>query len=164
MRNWRYAVVIAGVLSVHGVAGAQGTRGLSDSDRAQIQQLSARYAQTLAACAAADYAGLFAPDGYFESGFRGKVQGTDKLIELVRSERHCTGAGSRPASPAPTAEITPSATGATGVVKLPNDGGAYEDVYVKTADGWKFKARSYWTSKELAARAGQQTSSGGGAR
>jgi hypothetical protein len=140
------------LLALPGAAGAQQTGTLTAADRADIQQLSARYAETLAACAASDYAGLFAADGYFASGFRGRVQGADKLVELVRSERHCTGAGSRPVGAVPTAEVKPAAKGAVGHVPLPNDGGAYEDVYVKTAHGWRFQSRTYFTTKELAAR------------
>lgn len=153
MTNRRWVFVLVAALSTT-MAQAQSGKPmtLTDADRAQIQQLSTRYAETLSACAAADYAALFAPDGYFESGFRGRIQGSDKLIELVKSERHCTTAGSRPVSPVPAAQITPTAQGATGRIVLANDGGAYEDVYVKTAGGWRFKSRSYFTSKELAAR------------
>jgi hypothetical protein len=28
----------------------------------------------------------------------------------------------------------------------------YEDVYVKSAAGWRFQSRSYWTAEELAKR------------
>lgn len=148
-RRWALAVML---LAVPATAPAQQAATLSAADRADIQRLSARYAETLAACAAADYAALFAPDGYFGSGFRGRVQGADKLVELVRSERHCTGAGSRPVGAVPTAEVKASASGAVGYVPLPNDGGAYEDVYVKTPQGWRFQSRTYFTAKELAAR------------
>jgi hypothetical protein len=151
----RYCAVAVALTCLIG-ARAQAQSGnapvLTESDRAQIQQLSARYAQTLSACAAADYAALFAPGGYFESGFRGRVEGTEKLIELVRSERHCTGAGSRPVSPVPATEIAAAAQGVTGRIKLANDAGVYEDVYVKTTDGWRFKSRAVLTAKELAAR------------
>ena len=150
-RRWALAVILLAAPAV-GAAGQGGT--LSVADRADIQHLSARYAETLAACAAADYAALFAADGFFASGFRGRVQGTDKLVELVRSERHCTGAGSRPVGTVPTADVKPAVNGAgaVGHVPLPNDGGAYEDVYVKTRKGWRFQSRTYFTAKELAAR------------
>ena len=52
----------------------------------------------------------------------------------------------------------PSAQGATGKVYLPgrdpnSSGGHYEDTYVKTPDGWKFKSRKYLSAKEEAAAA-----------
>ncbi|HVZ20079.1 MAG TPA: nuclear transport factor 2 family protein [Vicinamibacterales bacterium] len=37
--------------------------------------------------------------------------------------------------------VTPE--GATGKAVLRNDGGRYDDVYVRTADGWRFKSRTY---------------------
>jgi hypothetical protein len=38
-------------------------------------------------------------------------------------------------------------------VTLPNNGGAYEDTYAKTAGGWRFLNRSYYTPAEVTARA-----------
>jgi hypothetical protein len=38
-------------------------------------------------------------------------------------------------------------------VTLPNNGGVYEDVYAKTAGGWRFLNRSYYTPGELKIRA-----------
>ena len=86
------AAVSAGSLA------AQGT--LTPQDRAEIQDLSAKYARMLGSCAAEEYADLFAPDtGYFASNIRGEVLGRERLIALVRSERHCIGAPSRPPTP-----------------------------------------------------------------
>src|SRR5687768_2761553 len=96
------AVVSAGSLA------AQGT--LTPHDRTEIQDLSAKYARMLGSCAAEEYADLFAPDtGYFASNIRGEVVGRERLMALVRSERHCT-------APAPqasgSANSTPANAGA----------------------------------------------------
>jgi hypothetical protein len=39
--------------------------------------------------------------------------------------------------------VTATAEGATGRAFLKNDGGHYEDVYVRSANGWRFKSRTY---------------------
>jgi hypothetical protein len=133
---------------------------LTDKDREEIQSLSARYAQTLGSCQAEQYASLFTPDGIFYSGFRGNIQGTGALTALVDSEPQCKPGAQRPARPggagAPALQfstITPKAGGAAATVTLPNNGGAYEDVYARTSAGWRFQNRSYYMPKEVAARA-----------
>jgi SnoaL-like domain len=132
---------------------AQGT--LTPQDRAEIQDLSAKYARMLGSCAAEEYADLFAPDtGYFASNIRGEVVGRERLIALVRSERHCIGApSSANAAPraVPTAVIEMSSTGPVGRADLGDKVGRYDDEYVKTAKGWRFKSRTVMTAQELAA-------------
>jgi hypothetical protein len=39
--------------------------------------------------------------------------------------------------------ITATPEGVTGRAFLRNDGGHYDDAYVKTANGWRFKSRVY---------------------
>ena len=132
---------------------AQPAPSLSAEDRAAIQQLSVRYAELLGACKAAEYAALFAsPDGYFFSTFRGRVEGREPLIELVDSERHCINKTPRAMGAPPTVAIEPAPGGARGTAMLGATVGAYEDVYVKTPDGWRFRSRSVFTPQELAAR------------
>jgi len=137
---------------------AQGS--LTAQDRAEIQGLSAKYARALGACAAEEYADLFAPDaGYFASNIRGEVVGRERLMALVRSERHCTApaapaaSGAAPAAPRPvptvTIEMTPN--GPIGRAELGEKVGRYDDEYVKTPAGWKFKSRTVMTAQELAA-------------
>lgn len=134
---------------------AQSGEELSAADRAEIQQLSERYLRALNACAAEEYAALFAPDGYFESTFRGRVQGREKLIELVRSERHCKpGAPARAAGSAPTMTIRPAPDGAVGTATLGNKAGSVEEHYVRTPQGWRFKSRTVFTAEELASGTG----------
>ena len=82
--------------------------------------------------------------------------GRERLVALVRSERHCTGPNAATANAprpgnAPTAVIEPSPTGATGIADLGN-AGRYEDEYVKTAQGWRFKARTVVSAQEQAAK------------
>jgi pimeloyl-ACP methyl ester carboxylesterase len=135
---------------------------LTEKDRAEIQELVARYARALGTCAAKDYAALFTPDGVFVTddfrgathrklyGKSGRLVGRARLMELVETEEFCLSpkgsAPGRPANgsanrPVPTVAIEPSPEGARGRASLGN-GGHYEDVYVKTAEGWRFKSRT----------------------
>ena len=128
---------------------------LTVQDRTEIQELVTRYARALGSCAAEEYADLFAPGGYFWSSIRGEVATRDRLIALVQSERQCNLTAPNPnaarATNGPTVTIEPSPEGATGMAALGN-AGHYEDVYVKTAKGWRFKARSVLTPQEEAAK------------
>ena len=124
---------------------------LTQADRDEIQQLSAKYLRALNACAAEEYAALFAPGSYFESTFRGRIEGREKLIELVKSERHCQpGAAPRQGGNAAPVTIEATADGARGEANLGANVGAYVDTYVKTAQGWRFKSRSVLTPQEVA--------------
>ena len=130
---------------------------LTDSDRTEIQGLVTRYARALASCSAEEFADLFAPvTGSFASGFRGELVGRDKLVALVQSEPHCTTATpGRPAGNAPTTAIDSTVDGVKGRADLGN-AGHYEDVYVKTANGWKFKSREVITKQEETAGFGSK--------
>jgi hypothetical protein len=138
--------------------GAQ--QALTEKDRAEIQELTVKYAKALGSCAAEDYADVFVPEtGYFASNIRGEVVGRERLIALVRSERHCIGtaapanAGGRGAAtprPAPTVAIEVTSKGVTGRADL-GAAGYYDDEYVKTPKGWRIKARTVITGQEKAA-------------
>lgn len=155
----RSAVLAAVLLSATVAVSAQGS--LTARDRADMQELTARYARALGACAAEEYADLFAPDtGSFASNIRGEVVGRDRLMALVRSERHCTNpappsgnAGAAPAAPrpVPTVAIEMTSTGPIGRADLGAKVGQYDDEYVKTSKGWRFKSRTVMTAQELAA-------------
>jgi hypothetical protein len=148
---------ILAVLAAAAPASAQGN--LTPQDRVEIQDLSARYARLLGSCAAEEYADLFAPEtGYFASNIRGEVVGRERLIALVRSERHCTNpatsaANAAPAAPrpVPTVSIEITSTGPIGRADLGAKVGQYDDEYVKTSKGWRFKSRTVMTAQELAA-------------
>lgn len=116
---------------------------LTDKDRAEIQGLSAAYARAIGTCQAEEYANLFeSPDGFYESLNRGRVRGKASITAMVKSERQCTqpNAGRSPRA-VPTAIIDVSPQGVvTG--RVPLDSGHYEDVYVKTSSGWRFRSRN----------------------
>ena len=161
--SWRQVLMAALLLAagisplVSGQAQPNGTTPLplTADDRAEIRQLVASYAHALGTCAADDYAALFTPDGRFSTtefrvpkhrelyGASATLQGHAQLRELVQTEEHCM----KDASPAnrsprslPDLEIKPSPEGATGKAHFAKDGW-YEDVYVRTAEGWRFKSR-----------------------
>jgi len=124
---------------------------LAPEDKDAIQKLSASYATALAACHAEELADLFVPEtGSFASGFRGRMVGREKLILLVESERHCTGAqAARPSGNAPTIAIEATPFGARGVAKLGM--AEYQDEYTKTQMGWRFASRTVITAAEKTA-------------
>jgi hypothetical protein len=160
------AAFIAVVLAVSAGVGAQSLPAtpvqLTALDYFEIQQLVARYARAIDTCSnnGYDYAELFTPDGAFIPSFNGQqgpaFQGRERLAEI-------SGGGSRGCKDVPWIEqgvrhiytnhvITPTADGATGVVDMlmiglggdPNKieyDGYYEDTYVRTAQGWRFKQR-----------------------
>jgi SnoaL-like domain len=140
-------------------------------DYQEIIQLTNRYAYGIDTCSnnGYDYADVFTPDGVFidrnsDEGFRqgGRVlaRGRDKLAELV-------GGGSRGCKTKlvwtdwshimTNQVITPTPEGATGRIYLLQLGvngpgsierhGGYEDVYVKTAAGWRIKSRTHVRNK-----------------
>jgi hypothetical protein len=153
-------------LSVPACADAQSPAAapgqLTALDYLEIQQLVARYARAIDTCSnnGYDYADLFTPDGAFIPSFDGQrggaFQGRERLAEI-------SGGGSRGCKDVPWIEqgvrhiytnhvITPTAEGASGVVDMlmiglggdPNKieyDGYYEDTYVRTPEGWRFKQR-----------------------
>jgi len=156
-----FGVVVA-VLLVAATANAQ--QALTEKDRAEIQELTTKYAKALGSCAAEDYADVFVPDtGYFASNIRGEVVGRERLMALVQSERHCIpsaapapgaanagGRGQGAPRPAPTVAIESTAKGVTGRAEL-GAAGYYFDEYAKTPKGWRIKARTVITGQEQAA-------------
>lgn len=137
---------------------------LTALDYFQIQQLVAKYARAIDTCSnnGYDYADLFASNGYFAPSINGKIgskwQGRERLAEV-------SGGGAKRCRNVPWIDqgihhlyvnhiITPNAEGATGTVDMlmiglegdPNKieyDGYYEDVYVRTSAGWRFKSRTH---------------------
>lgn len=135
---------------------------LTALDYIEIEQLVAKYARAIDTCSnnGYDYADLFTPDGAFIPSFNGKpgqpLQGRDRLAQI-------SGGGSNNCKNVGWIEqgvrhiytnhiITPTPEGATGYVDMimiglggdPNKieyDGHYEDTYVKTPQGWRFKQR-----------------------
>src|SRR5688572_4464912 len=140
-------LLVLGLLPARAGAAPQGEAPLTTKDRAEIQELVARYARALGDCAAEAFADLFVPGtGYFASNIRGEVSGRDRLIALVRSERHCVPAvapanANAPAPPprantVPTVVVDMTAAGVTGRADLGN-AGSYVDEYARTPAGWR---------------------------
>jgi hypothetical protein len=156
----------AGLVAL-GLATAAGTQAqapaeLTALDYIQIEQLIARYARAIDTCSnnGYDYADLFTADGVFIPSFNGQrlspIQGRERLAEV-------SGGGSNGCKNVGWIEqgvrhiytnhvITPTAEGASGVVDMlmiglggdPNKieyDGYYEDRYVRTPQGWRFKER-----------------------
>ena len=143
---------------------AQVNETLTEKDRAEIQSLLAAYAPALLGCKAEAWADLFAtPGGYFASGPRGEVRERRALAELVMSYDRCyappaaagVGGGARGNNaPRPAPVIEPAPEGAK--ARIDNGAGYYDDVYVKTPKGWKFKARTVISDQEIAAHLTKQ--------
>ena len=138
---------------------------LSAMDYIEIQQLVAKYARYIDSCSnnGYDYADLFTADGAFVPVINGKptagIQGRERLAEV-------SGGGSRGCKNVgwiqqgvrhlyPNHVIEATADGAKGTVDMlmiglggdPNKiqyDGHYEDVYVKTPQGWRFKQRTHY--------------------
>jgi SnoaL-like domain len=161
MLKWQtLAAASLGVGLTLAAVGAQQLRSskvqaLSVQDYFEIQQLVNRYSYALDTGAdnGYAYADLFAPDGTF-----GRLSGRDQLAASARP-----GGGHYARGPkfvfhyTSNHVIEPSPEGATGKVyvveidagergkrtAIIEDGGHYEDVYVKTPQGWRFKSRTF---------------------
>lgn len=155
-------ITAAAAASAAGPAQAADEEGLTALDYIEIQQLVARYARAIDTCSnnGYDYADLFTPDGAFIPSFNGQRgtpwQGRERLAAA-------SGGGVNGCKNVPWIEqgvrhiytnhvITPTPEGAKGVVDMlmiglggdPNKieyDGYYEDVYVRTPSGWRFKER-----------------------
>ncbi len=142
---------------------------LTALDYIEIGQLVARYARAIDTCSnnGYDYADLFTADGFFAPAWKGVVgtrfQGRERLAEA-------SGGGPQNCKNVPWIRegvlhiyvnhiITPTADGATGTVDMlmiglggdPNrieHDGYYEDTYVKTDRGWRFKSRIHHTTSD----------------
>ena len=133
--------------------------GLTATDYIEIRQLVARYAYAVDSGAenGAVYADLFSADGAFADRMGRETTGREGLAALAR--RNTRG----PQSAfhfIMNHVIDPSPEGAVGKEYLlqlrigdgerPNDvfgGGHYDDIYVRTPDGWRFKRRQFIPSE-----------------
>ena len=146
------------------VANAEG-RALTALDYIEIQQLVNRYAFAIDTCAnnGYEYADLYTPDGVFYWGVGNrKSVGREQLAEAAGGGKNGCQKLAKATAEQPLAThttinliIEPSAEGATGRSYLVYPGdlgthadpthaghvGGYQDVYVKTAKGWRFKTR-----------------------
>jgi len=132
------------------------TSALTPQDYIDIQQLVSSYAYGLDGNTdnGATYASLFAPGGIFG---RPRTEGRDNLAALANREPH----GAKYVRHFITNHvIEPSPGGAIGreyavIVDINENGepgriflgGRYDDEYVKTPQGWKFKMRTFTPSR-----------------
>lgn len=143
MRCVMKILIVTAVAAATAVAPAA-QEDLSEADVAAIHRLVADYGRTLGTCAAGEYAALFEqPAGYFESLNRGRVRGRETLEALVRSERQCDlPPEKRVTRPMPVPTLRRIGAVVAGIVSLAGNG-HYEDVYVQTEQGWRFRSRNY---------------------
>jgi hypothetical protein len=144
--------------TVHAQQGSGAPAGaFTGADYAEIQQLVARYPYAVDTHAdnGYAYADLFAPDGTF-----GQTRGREQLAALARKTQAERAGPNYARHFLTNVIIRPSSEGATGTQYLiaidvgeggkPSSivhGGRYEDVYVKTPQGWRFKSRVLIPSK-----------------
>ena len=135
---------------------------LTALDYIEIQQLVSKYARAIDTCSnnGYDYADLFTADGFFAPSHNGvvgaKFQGRERLAEASGgASRGCKNVGWIKQGVKHLYVnhiITPTAEGASGTVDMlmiglggdPNKieyDGYYEDTYVRTPKGWRFKQR-----------------------
>jgi actinorhodin biosynthesis protein ActVIA len=157
-------VTAASVLMLVGLPASRAhAQSLTPQDYIAIQQLVSKYAYAIDECTnkGYDYADLYVPDGSFATSRNGKISnrfdGREKLAEAARG-------GAADCKDVPWAGIVhmlvnhviepvpgdaARATGKVYLIAIGLDGepgkieaqGRYEDVYVKTAQGWRFKSR-----------------------
>jgi hypothetical protein len=165
IRNVSKTLGPALALTFCGLVNAAEPVKLTALDYIEIQQLSAKYSFAIDKCSnnGYDYADLYTPDGEFgvseEWGKQGRVfaKGRDALANAAgggpngcRDPKTMMGYGIT--HMLVDLVITPTETGAVGRCKLLAVGvggnpttieqqGGYEDVYVKTDKGWRFKSR-----------------------
>ena len=164
MTRYVAAVALAALVSVPALAQQKPT-ALTAMDYIEIQQLVAKYARYIDTCSnnGYDYADLFTADGKFVPVINGKttagIQGRERLAEVSGGgSRGCKNVGwiqqgVRHLYPNHIIEATPE--GAKGTVDMlmiglggdPNKiqyDGHYEDIYVKTPQGWRFQQRTHY--------------------
>ncbi len=134
---------------------------LTAADYVEIQQLVARYAYAVDTHAdkGLAYADLFAPDGVFG----GTTTGREALAKLALSTQAARGGPAYTRHYLTNVIIHPTPEGARGSQYLvaidvseggsagkPSTvvhGGRYEDLYVRTPDGWRFKSRQLYPAR-----------------
>ena len=143
---------VALLLSVAADPAAAAPPTLSGTDYGEINALYARYAYAFDSSDAEMFASVFTPDGEF-------ITGTRTTAGVAALKAMASGRGPKKERPkifhlTLNVLITPTAAGASGaayvvtvdLAKNPaiSGGGVYEDVIVKTPEGWKFKKRTFF--------------------
>lgn len=139
----RAALMVVALLAVAAPSRAEPLTAL---DYQEIQQLYARYNFAIDSGDAEGWAGTFTDDGQFAT-----MTGRPALVKFA-SDWHERGQSMKLRHWVTNIVITPSAEGATGkcyyylldiAAKPPQvgGGGTYDDIIVKTSNGWRFKKR-----------------------
>jgi hypothetical protein len=157
-------VTICGTIHAQKAAANAKPMALTALDYIEIEQLVAKYSRALDTCSnnGYDYADLYTPDGVFAPEINGKpgprFEGRERLAEASGGGKlSCKNVGWIQQGVRhlyPNHVITPTPTGAVGIVDMlmiglggdPNKieyDGYYDDVYVKTPQGWRFKSRTH---------------------
>jgi hypothetical protein len=164
-----YRLLLAASLSAMGVAAASAQAPatpdsrppmqLTALDYIEIEQLNRKYAWAIDTCGndGFEYADLYTPDGTFISGDSGRRwQGREQLAEAAGGNgRGCPFVKMPLSHVIVNLVIEPTADGAKGKSYLVYPGksgqyadekhhghdGGYQDIYVKTANGWRYRER-----------------------
>ena len=171
--NWKWSAAFVLIMcsfvstSTRAQQGGAKRSTLTAQDYIEIQQLVARYNFALDTCSnnGYDYADLFTADGSYGGP---RAQGREKLAEV--SGGGSAGCQDKRRLPGPdnvlhvtsNLVIEPSPEGATGKAYVMEIGGGkpsqfvgwFQDVYVKTPDGWRFKTRKHATPPRLGTASG----------
>jgi hypothetical protein len=162
MSKWKIAaavVLVGGAVSA-GLYAQQGVKPLTAQDYAEIQQLYIRYNWGIDTHAdnGMMWAKTFTPDGEFILVGSNKFVGREKLAEFAKLKPGAPPA-TAPHHYATNIRIEASPEGARGGAYFfnvptpePNKPasitatGTYDDVLVKTAEGWRFKTRTFYSN------------------
>ena len=122
------------------------TGALTLSDHVEIQQLYARYNHAWDSDDAKLLTSVYTPDGEFRVGSNkmkalGMIKGPVRTVPLVRHITTSILLNASPEGARGTAFLLLANLQATPPALA--GGGFYEDVLVKTADGWRFKSRTF---------------------
>src|SRR5262245_1422690 len=150
------ALLLAALLVLPAAMAAGQSGALSTADQLEIQQLYARYTYAFDSNDSKILATVFVPDGdFFLGGNKMKAMGMIKGPAKARPEVHhvttsivfnASPEGARGSAYVTLVDLAKTPPAITG-------GGFYEDVIVKTPEGWRFKSRSYYPQNAPAAPA-----------
>jgi hypothetical protein len=166
MSNYRLltaVLVSASLAAMTPIYGQGGRTMLTPMDHIEIQQLVSKYAYALDTGAdnGYAYAELFSPDATFigmNQGPKGRAyKGREALAALARGGKRgplyvshfSTGVIIEPTADGATGKVyvvmvEPAEGGTPGAI---TNGGHYQDAYVKTPAGWRFKTRVFYASE-----------------
>ena len=147
----RFSLAIVAMVALlpdlaHAQTGA-GKGRLGVEDRLEIQELYARYALTIDTGDAEGWANTFTPDGVFNNSSRGR----EALVQFVHDWR-ANRSGANRRHWYSNLILTPASGGVRGSVYMmlldvgtrppaPVNSYLYDDLLVKTQNGWRFQSR-----------------------